>query len=144
MKIRYITGQTITTVAFHATMSVSRIPVQANLVIVFQHEALDTTNSYNRGDGIFIVPEHGIYVLSWTITTGGDTWAPTYLMVNGGKRGQTMADSDDEDDYLTSTGVLVTQLSQGDHVYVQFAPSYLDGTIVSDRGQCSFSGWKIS
>ena len=73
--------------------------VQANVIIVFQH-TLNTTNSYNNGSGIFEVPEDGIYVLSWTMTTGDDTLAPTNLMVNGDKRGQTIADSDEVRDYL--------------------------------------------
>ena len=122
----------------------SRMNVQANVVIVFQHKALDTTNSYTTGDGIFVVPEDGIYVLSWTITTGDNTLAPTVLMVNGDIRGKTIADDDHDDDYVMSTGILVTQLTRDDHVYVKFAHTYTRGYILHYEGQSSFSGWKLN
>ena len=112
--------------------------------IVFDQKTLDTAHAYNSGDGIFIAPETGVYVFGWTITADGRSWAFTEIAVNGHAEGQTIADSDEDSDYRTSTGILVTALTAGDHVYIRYKDTdYLKGDLYTYRGQCTFSGWKL-
>ena len=54
--------------AFYAQRS-SDIPanlVTANLVIVFDNVKTNAGNGYHPSTGVFIVPESGMYVFSWT------------------------------------------------------------------------------
>jgi hypothetical protein len=44
---------------------------------------LDTTTSYNHGDGVFTTPMTGIYVFTWTASVNGGNWETTELVVDG-------------------------------------------------------------
>ena len=129
-------------IVFHVKLT-SDESILANKIITFRNISLDTANAYNAGDGVFRVPETGIYVFTWTITVDSAT-AQTELMINTGRSLRTVADSEEADDYHTSTGIVVASVKEGDHVYVKFS-TYLasSGTIDTDRGQCTFSGWKL-
>ena len=130
-------------IAFHA-IATTEEPTLANKVITFQNKSLDTANAYNTGDGVYTVPQTGIYVFTWTITGGKRTRAPTQLMINTGEAGRTIADSDENDDYHTSTGITVASVTQGNHVYVKFETTgYGKGHIDSAYGKSTFSGWKL-
>ena len=119
-------------------------PVLADKIIKFQNISLDTANAYSTGDGIYIVPQTGIYVFTWTITCAGHTRTSTQLMINTGEAGRTIADSDENSDYHTSTGITIVSVKQGNHVYVKFEPSaYSKGNIGSAYGNSTFSGWKL-
>ena len=112
--------------------------------IIFDQKTLDTAHAYHSGDGIFIAPETGVYVFSWTINADGHTWAFTEIAVNGHAEGQTIADSQEDSDYRTATGTLVTALTAGDHVFIRYKDTdYLTGNLYTYRGQCTFSGWKL-
>ena len=96
-------------------------------------------------EGIYVVPETGLYVFSWTITVYGHSQALTQIMVNGHQQGDTLADSEVASDLHTSTGTLVNSFAKGDHVYIQLYPIYyVKGSLEAIKGQCSFSGWKIA
>ena len=130
-------------IAFHARLTHSLATARGR-TITFNQETLDTAHSYQSDDGIFIIPETGVYVFSWTINGEGNTWANTEIVVNGHAQGQTIADSEEDRDYRTSTGILVTAVTAGDHINIRFKDtSYLKGAIRVDNGQCTFSGWKL-
>ena len=103
---------------------------------------MDIASAYNTADGIFIVPESGHYVFTWTITTNYRSFATTFLMVNSRLAGKTIADAQEIHDIHTSTGIIIASVSQGDHVFIKFG-SYSSGNITNHYGQNAFSGWKL-
>ena len=130
-------------IAFHARLT-HTLATSRGKIITFNQETLDTAQAYRSDDGIFIVPETGVYVFSWTTNGAGHTWVNTEIVVNGHAQGQTIADSDEDNEYRTSTGILVTAVTAGDHVLIRFKDtSYLKGTVGVTDGQCTFSGWKL-
>ena len=99
--------------------------------------------AYNSADGIYTVPESGIYVFTWTIYGWAHTQATTELMINSAVAGKSLADSQEIYDIHTSTGITVASVNMGDHVYVKFSATYLRGRLETSHGHSTFSGWKL-
>lgn len=137
---------TPTTVAFYAQKS-SNIPASeatANRVLVFDIVKTNLGNGYHPSTGVFMVPESGIYVFSWSFRNGLDDYHSTELMVNTGQEGIILIDSADGS-YITGTGIAVIHVNKGDDVYVRIGSVGNRGPIYSDaRGRCSFTGWKLN
>ena len=110
---------------------------------MFRNEHLDTANAYDETGGTFIVPMDGIYVFTWTLTIKPHTWATASLMINGQPHGETIADSEEVNDYHTSTGLIVSSLKKDAKVHVEFTKFANKGEIDLDFGINSFSGWKL-
>ncbi|XP_078338849.1 caprin-2-like [Crassostrea virginica] len=137
---------TPTTVAFYAQKS-SSIPASeatGNRVLVFDIVKTNLGNGYHPSTGVFMVPESGIYVFSWSFRNGLDDYHSTELMVNTGQEGIIYIDSADGS-YITGTGIAVIHVNKGDDVYVRIGSLGNRGPIYSDaRGRCSFTGWKLN
>ena len=130
-------------IAFHTILAHDE-QAQIGKTIKFQTITLDTRNTYNQSTGVYTVPESGIYVFTWTLTVGGHTQALTMIMINGQLKGATMADSEEDLDYRTASGTLVTSVNQGDLVHIQLSTRLVTGIIGSRDGQTTFSGWKMA
>ena len=137
---------TPTTVAFYAQKS-SNIPASeatGHRVLVFDMVKTNIGNGYHPSTGVFMVPESGIYVFSWSFRNGNDDYHSTELMVNTGQEGIIYVDSADGSD-ITGTGVAVIHVNKGDDVFVRIGSVSYTGPINSDaRGRCSFAGWKLN
>ena len=130
-------------IAFHATLG-SATRAQTGQFFVFDQERLDTASAYDQTDGLFIAPESGVYVLTWTVTVQSSSYATTELAINGRSHGKTIANSGSTGNAHTSTGTVVASLVQHDRVHIQFAPKFNAGSIDVIDGLNSFSGWKLT
>ncbi|XP_062584089.1 complement C1q-like protein 2 [Saccostrea cucullata] len=131
-------------VAFYAYMSQHTQSISVQYPLRFDVVKTNVGNGYHSPTGIFIVPESGIYVFSWTIRIYGGRRHATQLMVNTDEVGiihtHLVGDSDFE-----GTGIVVIQVNAGDDVFVRAHASWNVGAIRSDiAGRTSFSGWKLS
>ncbi|OWF47659.1 uncharacterized protein LOC110454071 [Mizuhopecten yessoensis] len=127
--------------AFSLFLSVNT-HVSQHEVVKYDHVVLDTANGYNHGNGIYEVPVSGVYVFTWSTTCDDDptTSISTGLMVNGVLRSATIADSSPSE-WESATGIIVTSVSVGDHVYVRSASP---ATMLSyEGGRSTFSGWRL-
>ncbi|XP_022345419.2 uncharacterized protein LOC111137974 [Crassostrea virginica] len=134
-----------TPVAFYAQRSTS-IPeneVTANLVIVFDVVKTNAGNGYHPSTGVFIVPESGIYVFSWSFRNSDNHSHSTELMVNNNEEG--LIYSRTAGSSISTTGVAVLHVNKGDDVYIRVSSLRHTGTIYSDvLGRCVFTGWKLA
>ncbi|OWF47660.1 uncharacterized protein LOC110454072 [Mizuhopecten yessoensis] len=111
-------------------------------IIKYDDVMLDEGNGYNHGNGIYEIPTSGVYVFTWTIMSGTNNGGSmsTHLMVNGVVRSATDADSDAHN-WEAATGLIVTSVSKGDHVYIL---AYSTGQVISDtNNRSTFSGWRL-
>ncbi|XP_069136666.1 uncharacterized protein [Argopecten irradians] len=137
-------GRTAGAVAFSASIHGDHV-VNKHEVLVFGDELVNEGSGYNRGDGIFTVPQSGVYVFTWSITAGTHsetikTDIYTNLMQNGFPVGNIDSDSD-EHNFGSATGVVVLRCSYGDHVYVR---TDSPGKVNSDyQAKSTFSGWLL-
>lgn len=133
-------------VAFHSYLS-STVTIGTQATVVFNHESLDLGNGYNPSDGIYTVPESGVYVFSWTILCDLHKAFQTQLVVNGVVMGTSYTDSDEINDYHQTSQSVVLVLSQGDHVFVRVGDVFRDGKAVvksdSTLARPTFSCWKL-
>eukprot|EP00105_Crassostrea_gigas_P041565 XP_019925713.1 PREDICTED: complement C1q tumor necrosis factor-related protein 3-like [Crassostrea gigas] len=69
-------------VAFYAYMS-TRLPTPSTEhVLVFDVAKTNIGNAYHPSTGVFMVPESGVYVFTWTFWIGDDRDHSIQLMVN--------------------------------------------------------------
>ncbi|XP_033724927.1 uncharacterized protein LOC117314937 [Pecten maximus] len=128
-------------VAFSVSLSASTDVVQQS-TIKYNDVMIDVGNGYNHGNGIYVVPVSGVYAFTWSTTSAVNNGRAicTYLMINGVVTSGTCADSD-ASDWESATGVIVTSVSAGDHVYVL---SRSIGQIISDgSAKSTFAGWLL-
>ncbi|OWF48795.1 uncharacterized protein LOC110452593 [Mizuhopecten yessoensis] len=134
------------TVAFHTALSV-RKSFKTGAIIIYDHEMLDHGDGYSPSDGLYIAPESGTYVFTWTTLGSSHEEFQTVLIVNGAVRGSSFSDTSGVGDYHQSTAVVVLTLNPGDHVFIRMGVTQLaQGDIVSEDiryGLSTFSGWKL-
>ncbi|XP_033755929.1 uncharacterized protein LOC117338667 [Pecten maximus] len=133
-------------VAFHATLSDGR-SFKTDSAINFDHETIDNGSGYSPDDGIYIVPESGTYVLTWTMLGRAHQEFNTLLVVNGAVKGAAFSDTSENGDFYQSTSIVVLTLTEGDHVLIRMGYTAQPvGTIESTDhryGVSTFSGWKL-
>ncbi|XP_021344276.1 complement C1q tumor necrosis factor-related protein 2-like, partial [Mizuhopecten yessoensis] len=129
--------------AFSVSLSGRDLNLHPNLVIAFDEVLLDMDDHYHAGDGVYTVPVSGVYVFTW-LTTGTTTDnVVTELVINGLSQGSIFSDAETGHAWDSTTGVIVTSVSVGDHVFIR---SKFSGIIHSSSvyGKAMFSGWRLS
>ena len=133
------------TVAFQVALDVRKSGpriVNNNETVMFNRPFLDTSGGYNVNTGTYIVPQIGIYVITWDIDVYSDSICRTHLFVNDANKGHLTTDGGPESSPTSTvtTGVIVTHLNQGDSVHIRQLGSR-NCRMVGD--QTSFSGWLL-
>lgn len=107
-------------IAFHAYISQdSPYPLPMHHIIQFDMVPVNKGYGYHAFDGIFDVPSSGTYVFTWSIMSGVQDVVSTELMRNTDVLGSRMAGSVFSSKWGFATGTVVTDVNQGDHVYVR-------------------------
>ncbi|OWF50146.1 uncharacterized protein LOC110450872 [Mizuhopecten yessoensis] len=132
------------TIAFHVVLSKDNF-VSNDDVVVYDNETLDIGYGYNPRNGVYVVPEAGTYVFTWTSICYGQEELQTVLVVNSAVRGSSWTDSELSKDIHQTTAVVVLTLNQRDHVFIRMGPLYGHGVLLSrtDVAVSTFSGWKL-
>lgn len=131
-------------VAFYAYLSVTIPSISGQSTLVFDVVKTNIGNGYHATTGVFIAPETGVYVFTWTIREFHDCRHSTQLMVNNDELGIIHVHTGDGGD-MSGTGIVVTHVNAKDDVYVRTHTSWNDCLIASDiAGRSSFVGWKLS
>lgn len=148
LRKRYVTQRSNETgiVAFYAYMSSVIMNPSTRLVLVFDVVRTNIGNAYHASTGVFIVPESGVYVFTWTFRSGNGDGHSVQLMINTVEYGsvyhRTLTAVEAEE-----TGIVVAQVTTGDDVYVRIKSIHHIGVIhyiQSDSdGRTSFAGWKL-
>lgn len=125
-------------------MSTTIPSVTGHSTLVFDVMKTNNGNGYHPPTGVFIAPESGIYVFTWTMREYGDCFHSTQLMVNNDEIGIIHMHSVSAGDFL-GTGVVVMHVNAGDDVYVRTHAKWNNFCFVSNEGgRSSFAGWKLS
>ncbi|CAC5400305.1 unnamed protein product [Mytilus coruscus] len=97
-------------VAFSTQLTTHLTGLGKHAAVIFDKVILDTTSSYNNGDGVFVVPIVGIYVFTWTVSIANGDWQTTELVVNGAPYAFTKVDTGDGSDYGSGTQTAVLKV----------------------------------
>lgn len=101
----------------------------------------DIGHGYYKGIGMYVVPTSGVYVFTWSTT--GNTLSSndqTTLVINGSYKDGSIADGTPSG-FQTATGLIVTSVNAGDHVYIRANNAAYIRSGVSDKS--TFSGWRL-
>ncbi|XP_021379360.1 uncharacterized protein LOC110466877 [Mizuhopecten yessoensis] len=132
------------TIAFHVSLSTDK-EYHEDSTVVYDNEKLDHGDGYSPGDGIYIVPNSGTYVFTWTSICDVHQQFQTVIVVNGAYMGSSWTDAENVNDGHQTTTVVVLTLNQGDHVYIRMGSTIGHGNLLSrtNLGESTFSGWKL-
>lgn len=132
-------------VAFYAYMS-SDLQSGIHHTIPFDVVKTNDGNGYHYNTGIFVAPESGVYVFTWTIRMTFDSQHSFELVVNNVAYGATFMRTHTPEDQNVS-GTVVVHVNQNDDVFLRTHVSYAynAGNIRSDQySRSSFAGWKLN
>ncbi|XP_033757514.1 uncharacterized protein LOC117339876 [Pecten maximus] len=132
------------TIAFHVFLSSDKWVVNDD-VVVFDEVALDHGYGYKPRLGIYVAPESGTYVVTWTMLCYGQELFRTLLVLNGSVKGSSWTDAILTKDIQQTAALVVLSMNQGDHLFIRMGPIFGNGTILSrnDLAVSTFSGWKL-
>lgn len=113
--------------------------------LIFDVVKTNVGSAYNKHSGLFICPDHGIYVFTWTIVADSNGYVYSEIMINSAPFGSILTNSESISNDHTVTGIVVAEVNLGDVVYIRTNPNKsIKGQILSDTfHHTSFSGWKI-
>ena len=131
-------------VAFHVYLSSSRC-FNDHQIIEYDTEVLDTGNGYNEHDGMYVVPESGLYVFTWTYAADYAQYAVTEIVVNGVAESWTISDGSGGSLLLSpSSGLILANVNAGDHVFIRRVQGNGCTAISNKFMRPTFSGWQLS
>jgi hypothetical protein len=105
---------------------------------------LNKGHGYNAVDGIFVTPTSGTYVFSWSIMADLHGNLATELMKNSDIIGKKFVDSASSNEWDFSTGIVVVDVNQGDHVFVRLSQTSVGKVLSVDNSKSTFSGWILN
>ncbi|XP_062594747.1 complement C1q-like protein 4 [Saccostrea cucullata] len=132
-------------VAFYAYInSVHSSDLPTKHISVYDTVITNYGNGYHKEDGIFTVPQHGIYVFPWTVAVADGEWINAEIVLNGSPFGSITADTGEAGSYDGgfSTGIAIKEVSTGDHVFIRTVTHDSKSQIYSgSAARTSFAGW---
>ncbi|VDI74506.1 Hypothetical predicted protein [Mytilus galloprovincialis] len=78
-------------ILFYAIVNDKSFTLNTQSTIVFETVVINEGDHYNKNDGVFVAPQDGVYMFSWTVSTPDANWLMTELVV--------------EEKVISSTGV---------------------------------------
>lgn len=132
-------------IAFHSYLASNLLYQSKGSTVIFQNTGLNVGNHYNQLTGIFTAPVQGIFVFTWTITVTDESNINTELVRNMESIGAIYTSAVGVKNARTSTGVVVSDVTNGDFLYVRFSTiNYGRGEIISVPScKSTFSGWRL-
>jgi hypothetical protein len=138
------TQDTGNTIAFYAMMSKNTPSINLQYPLKFDVVKTNQGNAYHPNTGVFMVPQTGTYVFTWTVRIDIHNAHSTELIVNTESVGIVHL-STGETTIGEVTGIVVVHVNAGDDVFVRTFGNYNSGFITSDvAGRSSFAGWKLA
>jgi hypothetical protein len=130
-------------IAFYAYMSANTPPITLQHPLRFDVVKTNAGNAYHPNTGVFMVPQTGIYVFTWTIRIDGTNYHSAELVANSDSVGVVHLNAAGRTGEVT--GIVVVHVDNGDDVFVRTYRDYNSGFVTSDgAGRSSFAGWKLA
>lgn len=112
-------------------------------VLVFDVVSTNLGNAYHPTTGVYIVPETGVYIFTWSFRNHDTGYHSVQLVKNTEIitviYSRTVAGSHNQ-----ATGITPVYATKGDDVFIRTHRSLSNGDIVSDdNGRSYFAGWKL-
>jgi hypothetical protein len=130
--------------AFFATMSSNKKNLPVDSVVVFDQASLNVGEAYDETTGKFTCKVDGLYTFSWTMVSSPKQDLTTDLITSGNRVARNAVDTDETDDYLSSSSTVVVRMRKGEQTWISVAKgNQLTAQWISVPSSM-FSGFKIN
>lgn len=132
--------------AFYAYMNKNENIPGTHHTLIFNTAITNENNGYHPFSGIFIAPEKGIYVFTFSIRLECHSYGPYELLKNSQVVGVVYSDIRQVCVQDHITGTIVISANKGDEIYVRTHATYHHSGVIfsDDNGRSSFAGWLVS
>ncbi|XP_062573390.1 uncharacterized protein LOC134235282 [Saccostrea cucullata] len=130
-------------IAFSAYVSRFETDIAKDYTIKFDSIVTNVGNHYNPYSGIFIAPQHGVYVFTWNLYGG---YICSEMIVNSNPVAAMLSEGKGASNVRSTTGVVVVKINHGDVVFVRTHPTenHIGNLFSYSSWRSSFNGWKIN
>ena len=103
---------------FHAVMRGKHLTFNVDAILVFETVIVNEGEHYDAYDGVFVAPQKGVYLFSWTVSGYTTNFIVTELVVE-----QNIISSAGEKngggDYPSGSMTALCKMEQGDHAWIR-------------------------
>ncbi|XP_071177904.1 complement C1q-like protein 4 [Mytilus edulis] len=133
-----------TKIGFYAYLGQNEDNPGKHHTIIFDVQKTNVGNGYNPFSGLFTAPQDGLYAFATSIAMIHH-YASFELVKNADVQGSFFVDAGGENEWRSSSSIVVLALVKGDVVFVRTSSTYVPyGNIQSSKdGRSSFTGWLI-
>lgn len=110
-------------VAFFAYIMKSESSPGQHQTIIFDEVRTNIGGHYSHHTGGFTSPGHGVYVFTWSLYCSSNGYLFTEIVLNSEAVSGLYAGAISLGNILSSTGVAVLELNQGDEVHIRTSPT---------------------
>ena len=129
--------------AFFATMSSNKKNLPVDSVVVFDQASLNVGEAYDETTGKFTCKVDGLYTFSWTMVSSPKQDLTTDVITSGNRVARNAVDSDETDDYLSSSSTVVVRMRKGEQTWINVVKGDQMEAIWGSFPCSMFSGFKI-
>lgn len=122
----------------------SNINLNAKSTVVFESVILNIGGHYNYNDGVFVAPKKGVYLFSWTVSSGASKYIVTQLVVQNRIISNT-GETDTDSFYHSASMTALCRMQKGNHAFIRTTTFGVENAIYSydQRPRSSFLGMLV-
>ncbi|KAK3105806.1 hypothetical protein FSP39_006119 [Pinctada imbricata] len=99
-------------------------------------------NAFHSSTGVFMVPESGLYVFTWSFRLTSGSYHSVELAVNGQSAGVIFSAPTGGAQSGTSATIVI-HATKGDDIYLRTKENNVGDIFSNGYGHTSFAGWKL-
>ena len=113
-------------------------------VVVFDQASLNVGEAYDETTGKFTCKVDGLYTFSWTMVSSPKQDLTTDLITSGNRVARNAVDTDETDDYLSSSSTVVVRMRKGEQTWIRVVQGDQLTAQWDSVPSSMFSGFKIN
>lgn len=104
---------------FFAIIKSNEFNLETESTVVFETVTVNEGGQYNKYDGVFVAPQDGFYLFSWTVSTVNTHRVITELVVENGVISSTGEKSVDSGDLMSASMTAICRMKKGHHAFIR-------------------------
>ena len=104
---------------FFAIINNNHFHLDKESTVVFETIILNEGDGYNKYDGVFVAPEDGIYLFSWTVSSQGSSLVMTKLVVDSKVISSTGERNNHSNGHTSAPMTTLCRMKQDCHAFIR-------------------------
>jgi hypothetical protein len=102
---------------FYAVMRTKHFNFNVDAILVFETVIVNEGEHYDPYDGVFVAPQKGVYLFSWTVSGNGGSYIVTELVVE--QNTISSAGELNAGGHPSGSMTALCKMEQGDHAWIR-------------------------